>query len=517
MKNGENSREAYVWNVLSAIGDDIGNVVYSNVASYIDFVSNIDLCKVRALRSMLKQIGLDYRTFDQLNDFPIEIQNLMDILSVSRRYINDSRVVREELVNALHESGAVTDVSASIQSAQKEIDKLNSKSVSDENKVVDSEVFDDDKYRKFISDSYKSLISCFLDLEYNLDPAKDDVGNEVRYFIRKSESFLESYRKQNNPIYQQDSDDDFRMFKEEHGISPTFDQGGIVDLIEQGEDRLENYTGYELELLNKEISRRASVLSKTDLIGNLNGLVDTSGDVILRKTRYSYYRRAKVLEYANFIDNKFFSDKQSASVDEYSYDPNYFNVGKTNLPGIFSTDGEINTEVLDHVVNYLVNITLYIQKLREKFKLQTRKYYMRGTNLLLRYVINEYLIDYSRANLLNDDTNQYLRTLSSHNIDNIEVVEYFDTTEYFNISTDYTKLAVDGETTNRRFWDDVVQNNGDLDINNAFTSRQIEQFYLNTMLGQNKNISISNFYNFLDSMYSLGANSSFIDKETGIF
>lgn len=58
MKNGENSRGAYVWNVLSAIGDDIGNVLYSNIANYIDFVSNIDLCKTRALRSMLKQIGI---------------------------------------------------------------------------------------------------------------------------------------------------------------------------------------------------------------------------------------------------------------------------------------------------------------------------------------------------------------------------------------------------------------------------------------------------------------------------
>lgn len=32
-----------------------------------------------------------------------------------------------------------------------------------------------------------------------------------------------------------------------------FDQSGIVDLIEQGDDQLENYTGYELELLNREI------------------------------------------------------------------------------------------------------------------------------------------------------------------------------------------------------------------------------------------------------------------------
>lgn len=37
------------------------------------------------------------------------------------------------------------------------------------------------------------------------------------------------------------------------------------------------------------------------------------------------------------------------------------------------------------------------------------------------------------------------------------------------------------------------------------------------MLDGNKNINISNFYDFLDAMYGLGANSSFIDRETGIF
>lgn len=118
MKNGEDSREAYVWNVLSAIGDDIGNVIYSNVANYIDFVSNIDLCKIRALRSMLGQIGIDYRVFDQVGTLPIEVQNLMDILSVNRRYLTDKKVVREELVNSICSSGAIVDILSELKAAQ---------------------------------------------------------------------------------------------------------------------------------------------------------------------------------------------------------------------------------------------------------------------------------------------------------------------------------------------------------------------------------------------------------------
>lgn len=155
----------------------------------------------------------------------------------------------------------------------------------------------------------------------------------------------------------------------EHGISPSFEQVGIVDDIECGTDSLDNYTGYELELLNKEISRRAGVLTKADLTGRINSFVDTDGNSVLRKTRYSYYRRAKVLEYANFIDNRFLNDTQPSDTNEYGYDSNYFNVDKKNVDGIFSDDGGINEKVLDHVVNYLVNITFYVQKLREKFKL----------------------------------------------------------------------------------------------------------------------------------------------------
>lgn len=518
LKRGEDTRESYIWNVLSAVGNDIGNVVYSNVLNYIDFVSNIDLCKVRALKSMLNQIGIDYQIFDQLNTLPIELQNLIDILSVNRKYIKNNKVVRDELVKSLYQSGSVVDMKDKLDEAQEQINKLNKLSAIDETKNLDGEVFEDDVYKDFIFDSYHNLISSFLDLEYNIDPAKNESGEIVHYYIRKSDTFLSEYRKLTNPIAEDDFDSDiFYNFKVENGIATTFDQNEIVDNIEQGYDSLDNYTGYELELLNKELARRASVLSKTDLVGQINGLIDNDGDVVLRKTRYSYYRRAKVLEYANFIDNKFFTDNQTDNIEIYNYDTNYFQVGAKSLSCVFSEEGEINAEVLDYVAKYLTNITIYIQKLREKFKLQTRKYYMKGTNLLLKYVINEYLIDYSRANLLNDNTNQYLRSLSSHNIDNIDIVEYFDTTEYYNLSTEFSNQASGDYDVNDHFWKEAVQNKGNTENQNSFNKTQIENFYLNTMLGGNKNIDKTNFYDFLDTMYRLGANSSFIDKKTGIF
>jgi hypothetical protein len=67
------------------------------------------------------------------------------------------------------------------------------------------------------------------------------------------------------------------------------------------------------------------------------------------------------------------------------------------------------------------------------------------------YVINEFLVDYSRTNSIfrNTDTisvdskvttvKELLKpiyvSLSSHDINNLTAIEYFDETEYFNIAT----------------------------------------------------------------------------------
>jgi len=56
----------------------------------------------------------------------------------------------------------------------------------------------------------------------------------------------------------------------------------------------------------------------------------------------------------------------------------------------------LDSGVIKKVARSLGVATTYVNKLREKLRLQIRKNYMKGTQNLLLYVINEYLIDYSR-------------------------------------------------------------------------------------------------------------------------
>jgi len=57
-----------------------------------------------------------------------------------------------------------------------------------------------------------------------------------------------------------------------------------------------------------EIDRRAAKVSKSELsvaAGSSCGMCDDDKS-IKSETRYSYYRKAKVREYVDFIDNKYF-------------------------------------------------------------------------------------------------------------------------------------------------------------------------------------------------------------------
>ena len=94
------------------------------------------------------------------------------------------------------------------------------------------------------------------------------------------------------------------------------------------------------------------------------------------------------------------------------------------------------------VAENLATFTQYVSRLRNKIKLQVRKNYMKGTNNLLIYLINQFLVDYSRTNRLFKDYDQTIpligtiyRNLSFSDSDDIEVVEYRDDTEYYNLDS----------------------------------------------------------------------------------
>lgn len=119
--------------------------------------------------------------------------------------------------------------------------------------------------------------------------------------------------------------------------------------------------------------------------------------------------------------------------------------------------------IVEAVASTLADLTMYIAKLREKVRLQTRKNYMKGTNNLIRYVINEYLVDLARNSPIfkNDAlSSNFLSSvraeLSSHDIDNVQVVEYYDTTQYYNINTSTTDKSLHPDGANDRYWENVI-------------------------------------------------------------
>lgn len=73
LRNGKDTPSSYVWKALSAIGQDVNSITYSNVLNYVDAVSNIDTCTVKSLKSMMKLVGSSYDIFGDIDLLPIEV------------------------------------------------------------------------------------------------------------------------------------------------------------------------------------------------------------------------------------------------------------------------------------------------------------------------------------------------------------------------------------------------------------------------------------------------------------
>jgi hypothetical protein len=133
------------------------------------------------------------------------------------------------------------------------------------------------------------------------------------------------------------------------------------------------------------------------------------------QSRYSHYRRQKVQEYANFVQERY---RSKLGAYNYDLDPSYmvYDPSQTdNLVDFENMEGDpakdINFKMVHSVARSLARTTVYIRELRERLKLQARKCYMKGTNNLILYLVNEYLIDYSRNAIATDEnisSNQYL-------------------------------------------------------------------------------------------------------------
>ena len=457
-------------------------------------MSNVDRCKVGNIQSMLNMYGQRYNIVDNIAKYPLEVQNLMDIFSMSRKYLLRNGFLKDDFVRDLENSGAIQYYQPLGQGKYEFQDK----------------VLVQEDYDRYVKGVFKTLISGFLDLEYN------DFGNtKVRSMITQDD--LRGYQLSS---FDEGSEDSLRAFKNENNIPASFDERTIVDAIDSGQDSLENYHGAQLELLEMEIQLRAQTLHFTDRTSK-STLYNTEYDSVEQKTRYSYYRKAKLIEYYRFVEDFFSQQTRLSSVTKYAYDQSYFEFKdyEGSKPLVWNgTSFDIDEAVVDQAAEMLKDIASYIATLRERLKLQTRKNYMRGTANLLIYLINQYMVDYAKTNTTlfsKLSSSELLSSLSQklrgHSVNNVDVIEYFDETEYFNISAQTNDNALNGKNTNGRYWQGWESQTTD-----QFTTDEIVRFYLRD-LQLSSDSSVSNLIEFLDIIYNLGANTSYIDKDTGMF
>ena len=230
-----------------------------------------------------------------------------------------------------------------------------------------------------------------------------------------------------------------------------------------------------------------------------------------------------------------FADSDQLANREYSYDTNYFIKRSTDKKSLFTRSGSsiiLDTDLIYNVSEQITNIIRYLCKLREKLKIQIRKNYSKGTANLLRYVVNEYVQDFSKnCGYLKDPDNDYpdvqglgdvLKNLSAHSINDVEVVEYVDTTEYFNIENENTSKSITKTSYNSDYFTEYFS----YDKNSGKVVETKEPYELD--LGEIRNFYISSLAldqilddedelnSFLSVIFDIGKSKRYIDADLSI-
>ena len=499
------TERSYIWNALSAVSQDLGQALYENVRDYIDNVSNVDTCKVHALKSMMHIVGSEYNVLDKIGYYPIEIQNLIDILSISKKHLLSNKFIKQDFLDALCADGVAQKftpeqlIDASMSAAALSIDAISSQA---DYYMLKS----DDAFTSYLSSVYAGFIYDMLTMH--------GTGLCADVQLYKT-GFLSGMYDQNAEI-----EDPYLSVKLKMNVDVNFDVEQVVNDIDIGIDSLDNYSGEKLDLLVEEINRRASPVS---------GL--SCQDLT---TRYMYYRKQKVREYAEFVDNMVFLPVNFSSYVEYDYDKNYLTMlSSAKHSTCISTDVSGNPVINEDYIYYaaasLAQITRYISKIRQTIKLQARKIFMKGTNNLLQYTANEFLIDYIQS--LKDSINfsrvsSVVEKLSAHNVNDVIVQEYWDMTEYMNLSTSTSKYATNSKLVNERYFDKTfTRTNGHLvpTDSNIFTNAEINNFYLNelnlantlypALSGESALNLSSNLYEFLSALFDVAANTAYYNDK----
>lgn len=522
--------KSYIWTALSAVADDVMESIYQNVLNYIDNVSNIDTCSVKALQSMVQILGTNFSVFDNLADSPVEIIDLINVFSVRKDYLLNSDKVCRQLVHELsggyfvdlinsykiehnqqgfdekHAADQVKDGSRQLTSyntlstlVEYELSRRDSTVVN-----LSANNFITEKLDNLISSTYYNVLHEHVYRMYG-----SSSGSDYIYRMLSTDIIKNDFRIPNK------YEDLIRNTKIKWNLIGKFDQETEADNIDNGLSVLNDYSEREQNILSIEFLRRTEAKEKLE-----------------SRTRYAYYKELDVQHYFKFIEKTYnnLSSIYSES-DKYLIDKNYIEIKSlgSSIKLMEDSTGAINEFMIVAVAKRLQLITNQIREIREYLKSHAQRNYMKGTFLLISYVVNEYLKNnvYPILPTLGADSN--IEYNSDRN--KLELVEYVDQTQYNNIFTDIKEDQND-KSLNAEYWIGSGSNGSAVALDSTnifkpadklkivtsstFTSKEIEDFYLevlNNQTGLSRQKDKTPLYDFLRTIFQVGADNSYMNSD----
>ena len=526
-----------LWRFLSASTEDLGDQIYERISRFITNLHDIDTCELHSLASYAQELGyegnLDYLTFT----YPIEIYNLLNIFSVDKNVIFETNEILNDTqlsavfptLSAMPSGAAGHNVMSgfvkNMEGLAPSVSALSSTAFSDEEwarvvalsgnalsgslyetsgYLLGYDFIPSGNYVGYIDQSLFSCLSSFVYLRYRYEEYQEEQNLATSASLADTSGYVwqhitdqlygtDLYKDQNN------IDNSIIELKLRLGLPLFFNEKKYVDQIEAGVATLLDFSASEQLILQEEITRRSKVIAHQ-----------------LPIQRYKADREKKVVEYFRFIENF----NQIDPDIYFKIDP--IDNTKLQLSGTHSSgmltisacEFYIDNDYITAVTKSLRNIALKTFYFRQSLRLLAQKHSLKGTSTLIEVAIKElfdkFVFDsYSTwryTNPVPSSSVQMMFDVKKLSNFNVDVVEYWDSTEYMNISalTDYpaTKFNEEESTVNERFWTNEES------FSETFTNPEISAFYMRLGLIAPSSITPDNYINYLSGFFDRIYNSA---------
>lgn len=485
-KNNENF--STLWYTLSSAFEYHGNDIYTHISHLQESVRDIDTCSVHTLSSIAAELDADAVQIFDIN-YPLEIRRIVDTLSISK-----NRLLNLDILNADSVDSIITDSSEVISGAMDGYDNALSAGWSqDQLDSINTLMSGYDHisltgWNDFIDSEISATLLTNLSLDGLLDELKALYDSDPT----------------TNPTITTEDSTTIEDLKLTYQVKKSFHAKVEADKVIAGIKFINEYKSNEQIIIEAEIKAREDQ--------------QKFGDYLEVFRRYKYERLKKVREYVGFIENINVYNSQYTTVDDTFY--------SSGVPVSFFAEVDsvpVSGDLIQNATYTIRNIILKTSYQRENLKNIARKHAIIGTSRIVQTIISEYIArHFSSTNYwgyhsfpeisgpTTDISNLEVidEELSSNILGDIKIIEYYDTTEYMNISGSTDSDTVSG-LVNARFWegDDAATSI----LLSEHTSAEISAFYHNLGL----DLTASELDLFLSHIYDTAALTATMYPEFG--